>query len=310
MTRVGIGVSGNASFDMSSTSNLTVSGGTVALQNANSSSGGDLKIASGGTKSITGGTFQIGNASTPTLQSFKINSAISIFNLTINSTNSPTGTLDTNSLATTGTVTVNSGGTLNCGTLNVTGSGAFTLSSGATLGIGSAAGITSSGATGNIQVTGTRTFSTGASYTYNGTSAQNTGTGLPASCDTFTDSNTGGTVTLQSDLTVVSGFSLPASANVKIDNAKTLTMTPNAVIGGTLSGGDANSTFLFKGTTLTHNGTISVAKTTVDNAGVVTQHITTSATAGTWTGTNLTFSGGGTKSLDTDMTFAVTTIQI
>src|SRR5205823_1103378 len=138
------------------------------------------------------GTLQIGNASTPSNQTIKINSAAPIFNLTINGTNGPAGVLDTNSLTATGTATVNSGGTLNCGTLNVLGSGTFTLSSGGTLGIGSSAGITTSGATGNIQVTGTRTFSTGASYTYNGTSAQNTGTGLPSSCSVFTDSNTGG----------------------------------------------------------------------------------------------------------------------
>src|SRR5947207_9686579 len=104
----------------------------IVCQNANGNSGGDLKIASGGTKTIFGGTVQIGSASTtPINQAFKINSAVSIFNLTIDGTASPKGTLDSNSLTTTGTLTVNSGGTLNCGTLlNVLGSGTFTLSSG------------------------------------------------------------------------------------------------------------------------------------------------------------------------------------
>ncbi|MBI2429816.1 MAG: hypothetical protein HYV29_13680, partial [Ignavibacteriales bacterium] len=50
--------------------------------------------------------------------------------------------------------TVNSGSTLSMGTYSLGGSGTFTLSSGATLKMGSTAGITTAGATGNIQVTG------------------------------------------------------------------------------------------------------------------------------------------------------------
>src|SRR5439155_13850439 len=63
--------------------------------------------------------------------------------------------------------TVNAGSTLDLGTSILTG-GSFTLSSGAGLIVGSAAGITTTGATGNIQVSGARTYSTTADYTYNG----------------------------------------------------------------------------------------------------------------------------------------------
>jgi hypothetical protein len=64
------------------------------------------------------------------------------------------------------TITVNSGGALYCSNYPVSGSGAFTLSSGATIGSGSAAGIVSSGASGNVQVTGTRTYNSGGTYEY------------------------------------------------------------------------------------------------------------------------------------------------
>jgi hypothetical protein len=118
ITTVGLSNAGNAGFEMNAASTVTITNGTVEFQNANSGAGGDLKISSGGTKSITGGTFQIGNASTPILQVFKINSAIPIFNLTINATNSPTGRLDTSALTVSNNVTL-SGGTLDAATNNL-----------------------------------------------------------------------------------------------------------------------------------------------------------------------------------------------
>ncbi|HXG39043.1 MAG TPA: hypothetical protein VNL36_09775, partial [Bacteroidota bacterium] len=101
--------------------------------------------------------------------------------------NSHTVTLDVN-VTNTNLVRVNSTGTLQTGTFVISGSGAFELNAGGTLGIGSADGITASGASGNIQTT-TRSFSTGANYTYNGTSAQVTGNGLPSTVNNLTISN-------------------------------------------------------------------------------------------------------------------------
>jgi len=101
-----------------------------------------------------------------------------------------------------------SGATVNFGTNLLDGSsGAFTLNSGATIGIGSTAGITASGATGNVQVSGTRTFSTGASYLYDGSSAQVTGAGLPATVSNLTIDNSAG-VTLTGSATVNGTLSL------------------------------------------------------------------------------------------------------
>ncbi len=100
----------------------------------------------------------------------------------------------------TSTYTFTDSGTVNMGTKLIKGGGNFTLISGGTLGIGSVDGITSSGATGNVQVTGTRTFSTGGNYTYNGSSAQVTGNGLPATANNLTFSNSAG-VTLSASST-------------------------------------------------------------------------------------------------------------
>ncbi|MBD2770030.1 DUF4394 domain-containing protein [Hymenobacter sp. BT664] len=83
-------------------------------------------------------------------------------------------------LSVAGTLTVQPGGALvqNCQPLN--GPGNFVLQAGASLAICDPAGIASSGAVGAIQVTGSRSFSPAASYAYNGTVAQVTGSGLPS----------------------------------------------------------------------------------------------------------------------------------
>ncbi len=83
----------------------------------------------------------------------------------------------------------------------------FILNPGGTLGIGSADGIVAStDATpyaGNIQVDSARVFSNGASYVYNGTSAQVTGSGLPTTVNDLTIDNAAG-VTL-SQATAIDG---------------------------------------------------------------------------------------------------------
>jgi hypothetical protein len=85
--------------------------------------------------------------------------------------------------------------------------GTFALASGATLGIGSPAGITLAGATGNVRVTGTRTYFAGANYIYNGTVAQSTGDGFPNN----------------------------ATANVTIDNAAGVALAGSRTVSGTLA---------------------------------------------------------------------------
>lgn len=104
--------------------------------------------------------------------------------------------------------TVNSGAYLQAATgLTVVNGTTFTLSPGATLGIRSADGIAATGATGNIRTT-TRTFSSQANYIFNGTTAQNTGDGLPATVENLFLDNTSGHITFNSARTITDLLSI------------------------------------------------------------------------------------------------------
>ncbi len=114
-------------------------------------------------------------------------------------------TLDQN--RTIGSVTVeNIGGTgtLSFGTFVLSGA-EFTLKTGGKIEVGSTAGITTAGATGNVQTTirnyNHNTHNNG-NFVYNGTANQATGNGLPAIVATIESNNPTATVTLSSTLTV------------------------------------------------------------------------------------------------------------
>jgi hypothetical protein len=124
------------------------------------------------------------------------------------------------------TMTVN--GTLNTGAYTLSGAGGFTLASGATLGLGDAAGISASGATGNIQVSGTRDFNIGANYTYNGAAAQISGDGLPATVNNLTVNNAAG-VALTSGVTV--NGTLALTSGDLTTGANTLTLAGTTCTG-------------------------------------------------------------------------------
>jgi len=169
-----------------------------------------------------------------------------------------------------------------------TSSGNFTLQSGATLGIGHAAGITSSGASGNIRVTGTRTYSTGANYVYNGTSAQSTGNGLPSTVNSLTLSGSG-TKTISASLTVsgdfttsgtaagVAGGGLTMNGNFTVESGSSFnassyshTVRGNWIVNGTFTPG--TSTFTFSGSAAQSKTGSTMYNLTINNfAGVAVQ---------------------------------------
>ncbi|MDO7874526.1 T9SS type A sorting domain-containing protein [Hymenobacter sp. ASUV-10] len=120
-------------------------------------------------------------------------------NVTITGTGAATLT---GTLTVGGALMVQTGGTLAGNCQAITGSGSFALQNNATLRICNPAGISSTGNTGAIQLTGTRTFSPNANYEYNGTAAQVTGPGLPARVRNLTVNNAQG-LTL-SDSTAIS----------------------------------------------------------------------------------------------------------
>jgi hypothetical protein len=189
--------------------NFTTDGVTFVIKNNPAPTIGGAWTVSGASSKI-----QVGDSTTAI--NFTIPSALTATNLDI--MNNATVTIGSN-ITLTGTVNVKTGGTLNCSTYVVSGTaGVFNLNSGGTLKIGSPLGITTSGLTGNIQTTGTRTFNASGIYVYNGTAAQVTGNGLPASVTgSLKISNTISTVT-QSQATVIG-----AGGTCTIDSNATLT---------------------------------------------------------------------------------------
>ncbi len=97
----------------------------------------------------------------------------------------------------------------------ITGSCKFTVDAGGTLGVTATDGISSSGLTGQVQVSGTRSFASGSSYIYNGSSAQVTGNGLPASIKNLTINNSAG---------------VSLSASVSLTNAASVLTLTNGIL--------------------------------------------------------------------------------
>jgi len=94
--------------------------------------------------------------------------------------------------------------------------GTFTLLDGASLGITSPDGIASSGTTGNIQVQGSRIFSTDANYIYNGAIAQISGNGLPSRINSLNINNAGGAVSFNAATAITNNFSIALGSKVDL----------------------------------------------------------------------------------------------
>lgn len=210
-------------------------GGTFIVE----SSTGTATLNVGGDFRLSGGTFNLtddgGNGILNVAGNFEHTGG------TVTETGSGAGRINFNgttpqaytgggTMANTIHLTVNNGATLLMGT-NFVGNGSsgnFTNLAGGTLGIGHIQGITSSGTSGNIRVTGLRTYNTAGNYIYNGTAAQVTGNGLPATVNNLTIANPAG-VTINSTH-VVNG---------------TCTVTANGLLLGT---GNINGPIVFNGT--------------------------------------------------------------
>ncbi|WP_207532401.1 T9SS type A sorting domain-containing protein [Desertivirga arenae] len=217
-----MGVSGNFKIASTGTGSmmlnnttaaLTISGDyihTAGIFNVVSAGTGTVNI--GGNFSHTGGTLSAATGGTAKI----------IFNKAGNQT----FTASNNTIGSVVDFAVNSGSTLSLGTSVVTGR-SFTLSSGATLETAHPAGISSSGNTGAIQ-TSSRIFNTGADYIFNGTVAQITGNGLPATISDLTINNPAGVV-LSSNCTVSGALSLKTG----LFNVNTSTLTLNSDINKT-----------------------------------------------------------------------------
>ena len=125
-----------------------------------------------------------------------------------------------------GAVLVQTGGVLATNCQPLAGTGSFELQAGAELQICDPAGLSASGATGAVQLAGTRTFAPDATYIYNGSAAQLTGPGLPGTVRNLTLENAAG-LTLGQPLSITQVASLQNGNLTTNGQAFTLLSTPD-----------------------------------------------------------------------------------
>ncbi|MBP6333983.1 MAG: T9SS type A sorting domain-containing protein [Bacteroidia bacterium] len=236
---------------------LTISGGTLSFMiSGSSTSGGNVPCTVDGDLIMNGGVIDMsrytGSTTSKGIGTFNLEgdlvinageikeTSTSIGEGTINFTGNSTQLFVNNgTISNTINFEVQNGATVDAGVAVFTGSGTFSVEGGASIVIGSADGITSSGATGNVQVTGARTYSGSASYRYGGTVAQVTGNGLPETV-----------------------------ANIAFDNSAGVTLTNNVSTGGSviLENGivSTGSNSLTVGTSILSTGSISRTNGWVD----------------------------------------------
>lgn len=256
----------------SSSSSFTMSGGTIIIVQSATSNFGYLNAA--GTSSVTGGTLQIGNTSTPAANTMDINSTPAIWNLTVNSTNAPTARLSA-ALVVKNIVTI-SGGTLNTNNLNLTvggnwvNNGTFTAGTSTVTfnGTTTMSGSTVTNTFNNLTVSASSTVTSSATLTglvVNGTLT----TGASASLDLGTTTVLSGTLgTISNSGTIVTSVPTTTSAT-PIPASKTWGGTidyANASANQTVVGGTYNNLTVRPGSSkvatasgnLVVNGTLTV----------------------------------------------------
>jgi hypothetical protein len=286
-----ISSSGTGSFVLGNAGNTTTVGGNLEITGGtlNMSANNALVITLSGNLTISGGTLTETGTGSGAITFAKTGTQV------LSITGSPT-------ISNTINFTVNSGAILEFETATtvLSGSGGtFTAASGSSLIIKHASGIASTGSTGCVQTTGTRTFSTGANYTYTGNTAQVTGAGLTGA-NNLTFSNIAG-ATLSAAVTTIGGTCTIDSGATLATNNYNMAFQGNFVNSGTFTAGSSNIT-IGAGTAtqsiagFTTTGTVSMTKT----GGVATL-------AGNVSGGNLTINGtGGTLNLGTGLTHTFT----
>ena len=213
--------SGNGTPTMNVSGDINISGGTIEMsQFASNTAGKGI-----GTMNLYGNYNQTGGMITETANTLAASGfgRINFAKLGTQIFYRNTGTI-TNTIH----FTVNGGSILDMGVSFPTGNGTFTLSSGGALIMASPDGITQTSIIGNVQVTGTRTYSTSANYTYDAVSAQVTGDGLPAIVNNLTcDNNSNVTLT---NTVSVNGVLIFTNGKI-ITNAKELFVTNSSSSG-------------------------------------------------------------------------------
>lgn len=189
---------------------------TIILQNAAGVDYGDLYIVPT-SSSVTGGTIQFGNASTVAAEIFKIISNVSLYDIVVNTTNSPTARLDNFGLNLLNDLTIQAGAVFNANTLDVN-IGGDLINLNVTNTTGTAVGGYRPGS-----ATQTTTFnSTGANQLITGTATPNR-----TNFANLVINNTFGTVTLSANTAVTVNSALTLSNGTLADGGNTIRVLGN-----------------------------------------------------------------------------------
>jgi hypothetical protein len=137
----------------------------------------------------------------------------------------------------------------------VSGAGSFTLRSGASFKVGSSEGLTTSGATGNVRVTGTRSFHSLANYYFNHNGNQNTGNAVTAASRVYIEGGgiktLGAPIVISDSLALSNGYPYTTTTNLitiangakaSIGSDDSYVMGPIQKIG---TNGNANYSFIY-----------------------------------------------------------------
>ncbi len=217
----GLNLSGNGNPTLNISGNLTISGGVLDM----SQYSGSYSSKGIGTINLSGDLIITGGQLTETA------SGSGKGNINFQGT-SIQSFQNTGTISNTINAEIKIGSVVDMDDYVFTGSGTFTVVSGSALRIGSPNGITSSGGNGNVQVTGTRSYSSLSSYVYEGTDAQVTGNGLPSTVANISFENASG-VTLTN--TVSSTGSVTLESGVVTTGSKSLIVGTSTSVTGSIS---------------------------------------------------------------------------
>ena len=214
---------GSASSTLSVEGDVTISGGTLFMNENDGTNSGILNV--GGNFNFSAGSITAQQSGWPGNINFT-GSSTHIYTKTVGAT-----------ISNTINFSVLNGSTLDVGMSLINGSdGTFTLNSGAGIITAHPQGLSKTGGSGSIRVAGTRTFDPGADYTYNGSVAQIAGTGLTGA-NNLTINNTSTGVTLSNNVSV-DGILTLTDGILTTTSAKLLSITnPSnlAISGGSVA---------------------------------------------------------------------------
>ena len=297
----GFSFTGNAGLTLTINGDLNIISGLLTFSNCGSTTNAFF-FNIGGSYIQTGGTFTP-NLNTSSTLLINFSGSDKIFshsagmltndqiNWTINS--GAAYTLDDN-------ITVASGrnfslnGSMDCGTKSIGGAGAFTSSSGATLKTANPAGIN-----GSVIVSGIKTFDVGTNYVFNGSSAQVTGTFLPAAVNNFKVDNAAGLTLSNTDLTVNGTLTINNGKFFTLESDKRMTVLGTTIFNSPeclILKSDITRTASFIDHGITGSGTIKIERHLSPNAWHYISSPVSNATAGMFSGDYLMTSDPSTLS--------------